>query len=71
MLEVGEGLVAEPSLVGEIAHMVAESQDGPRGVSPLTIAQRNSYPNLLLLCLEDHKLVDIILKNTRLKPCKA
>ena len=35
---------------GEQAHIVAEEDGGPRGKSPLTLDQRNSYHNLILLC---------------------
>jgi hypothetical protein len=46
------------SLVGQVAHIVAEKQGGPRGNSPLRADQRNDFPNLILLCLPHHKLVD-------------
>jgi hypothetical protein len=45
-------------LLGDVAHIVAEQDDGPRGRSALTIGQRNSEHNLLLLCLPDHKPID-------------
>lgn len=57
-LEIDDGVVAEPSLVGEVAHMVAEKISGPRGDSALVEEERNSYENLLLLCKDHHKLVD-------------
>ncbi len=40
------------------AHIVGESEDGPRGTSQLTKAQRDAYPNRIVLCLEHHKVVD-------------
>lgn len=43
---------------GEQAHIVAEEEGGPRGKSPLTAAQRNSYPNLILLCPTHHTKID-------------
>jgi hypothetical protein len=43
---------------GEQAHIVAEEEDGPRGKSCLTLQQRNSYPNLILLCPTCHTKVD-------------
>ena len=46
------------SIVSQEAHIVADSEDGPRGTSPLSQQERNSYPNLILLCLEHHKIVD-------------
>ncbi|CDH05645.1 conserved hypothetical protein [Xenorhabdus bovienii str. oregonense] len=45
-------------LVGEVAHIVAEKKDGPRGISDLTLSARNSERNLLLLCLMHHKVID-------------
>jgi hypothetical protein len=48
----------EESLVGDIAHIVAESPDGPRGISPLPIETRAKYVNLMLLCKRHHKIVD-------------
>jgi len=48
----------DPSIVGDEAHIVAEEPDGPRGDSPLTRAERDSYSNLMLLCKVHHKLVD-------------
>lgn len=48
----------DPSLVGETAHIVAEQPGGPRGDSSLTLEQRNTYSNLILLCNVHHKLVD-------------
>jgi hypothetical protein len=54
-----EGTPEDPVVVlGEIAHIVAESPGGPRGKSPLTAKQRNSYPNLILLCNQHHQLID-------------
>jgi hypothetical protein len=56
-------LVQEPSRdgsvpVGEIAHIVAEQPDGPRGQSPLSLEQRNHPPNLMLLCPTHHTEID-------------
>lgn len=50
--------VDHASLVGEVAHIVAEQADGPRGDSAVSLQTRNSPENLLLLCLDHHKLVD-------------
>jgi len=44
--------------LGEQAHIVAEEPSGPRGNSPLSIRERNSYHNLILLCPNDHALID-------------
>ena len=45
-------------VLGEMAHIVAESLNGPRGDSPLTAEQRNLYQNLILLCNQHHQLID-------------
>jgi hypothetical protein len=46
------------SLIGEICHIVADSEDGPRGRSSLTVDERSAYDNLLLLCRNHHKEID-------------
>lgn len=56
-------LVLEPEAgssvpVGEIAHIVGEQPDGPRGQSPLSAEQRNQPPNLMLMCPTHHSEVD-------------
>jgi hypothetical protein len=43
---------------GEQAHVVAEEEGGPRGKSILTLEQRNSYSNLILLCPTCHTKID-------------
>ena len=43
---------------GEVAHIVAEQRDGPRGGSALTPQQRNHESNLLLLCFDHHAEID-------------
>ncbi len=45
-------------LIGEVAHIVAEERDGPRGQSSLSLEERNAEPNLMLLCLKHHKIID-------------
>ncbi len=58
LLVVDETETDDPALIGEMAHMVAESVDGPRGVSSLTPEERDLYGNLLLLCRNHHRQVD-------------
>ena len=48
-------------VIGEQAHIVARSEDGPRGSSRLTLEERDSYANSILLCPTHHSLID---KNT-------
>ena len=43
---------------GQIAHIEGLSDEGPRANPELTLQQRNSYPNLILLCGTHHALVD-------------
>lgn len=44
--------------LGEQAHIVAEVNNGPRGDSQLTLYERNSYSNLILLCPTHHTIID-------------
>lgn len=53
-----EGEADDPSVLGEECHIVAREKDGPRGDSPLTEAQRDQFANLILLCLNHHKIID-------------
>ena len=41
-----------------MAHIVADSESGPRGNSPLKSEQRDRYENLILLCPNHHTLID-------------
>lgn len=43
-------------LVGQEAHIVGQSPDGPRGESDLT--ERDTYENLVLLCAHHHITID-------------
>lgn len=45
-------------VLGEEAHIVAQSKDGPRGEYPPPGDDIDSYENLILLCEEHHKLID-------------
>lgn len=45
-------------LLGEVAHIVAEQRNGPRGNIEMTLEERNSESNLILLCLKHHKVID-------------
>jgi len=48
----------DASVVGDVAHIVGESRQGPRGDFPLEEEDRNKYPNLILVCKEHHKVID-------------
>jgi hypothetical protein len=53
-----ESQTDDPSVLGEECHIVAEEPNGPRGSYPLPPDQRNRFSNLILLCLEHHKIID-------------
>jgi hypothetical protein len=44
--------------LGEQAHIVGEKDDAPRGKSPLSADERDSYHNLILLCPNHHTTID-------------
>jgi hypothetical protein len=44
--------------LGEMAHIVAKSNDGPRGNENLALDQRDNYSNLILLCPTHHSEID-------------
>src|SRR6266571_768033 len=58
MLVSPGGTPEEPVVTAEVAHIVAESIDGPRGDYPLPVERRNEQSNLLLLCAKHHKIID-------------
>ncbi|MFC8859765.1 NACHT domain-containing protein [[Kitasatospora] papulosa] len=60
-LSVGVGEASDEChllVLGEEAHIVAKEDDGPRGDSSVSIADRNSHLNLILLCPTHHTLID-------------
>lgn len=46
------------AVMGEMAHIVGHSGDGPRGSETFRGDDRDGYENLLLLCTEHHTLID-------------
>lgn len=46
------------AIVGEMAHIVAKKDDGPRGDPSLSLEFKDSYENLVLLCPTHHTLID-------------
>lgn len=44
--------------LGEEAHIVADNNSGPRADPSMPQSIRDSYPNMILLCEEHHKVVD-------------
>lgn len=49
---------SSPSVIGQIAHIYAVSEDGPRGKTGSTEKELNQAANLLLLCPTHHVKVD-------------
>jgi hypothetical protein len=48
----------QSAFIGDIAHIVADSRQGPRGDGRMSDADRDKHPNLLLLCKNCHARVD-------------
>ena len=48
----------DPALIGENCHIVGESAEGPRGVGPMSLEERNKYANLILCCRNHHRRID-------------
>ena len=46
------------AVIAELAHIVADSREGPRGKVSLSDAERNGYENFIVLCPEHHKVID-------------
>lgn len=46
------------SILGEMAHIIAQSPNGPRGSQKLSTSGRDQYENLILLCPNHHKTID-------------
>jgi hypothetical protein len=50
--------VTASTTFGEQAHIVGEKESASRGISILTLEERNSYHNLILLCPNHHTEID-------------
>ena len=53
-----DSLTLKDANFSNVAHIVAVSQDGPRGDHPLPLAERNNIDNLMLVCRKHHTLID-------------
>ncbi len=53
-----ESLTKKKTRLGNIAHIVADSVDGPRGDDPLPLSERAKKENLMLMCTEHHDFID-------------
>ncbi len=56
--DASEAVPSKAVLHGENCHIVAEKSDGSRGKSSLKPADRDRYPNLILLCANHHTIID-------------
>ncbi|HYW39250.1 MAG TPA: hypothetical protein VE957_14140 [Terriglobales bacterium] len=52
------GVMKRPVVTGQIAHIISESADGPRGTEYLPQGEHNKHTNLIYLCPQHHKEVD-------------
>lgn len=50
--------LSSTTITGDIAHIVAFADAGPRADGALNMKQKNDFDNLLLLCAACHRLVD-------------
>ncbi len=50
--------IGNPATLGAMCHIIGEKENSPRGHSPLSDIERNSYPNLILLCSHHHDIID-------------
>jgi len=48
-----------PAVIGEIAHIVAHGDNGPRSDPTLPMDKRDCYENWILLCPTHHAMVDV------------
>jgi hypothetical protein len=56
--EASKEIPSQSIVLGKVCHIVADSEKGSRGKSILTPEERDSYPNLILLCAEEHDRID-------------
>ncbi|MDL1981226.1 MAG: HNH endonuclease [Deltaproteobacteria bacterium] len=52
----------EIDTIGEIAHIVSRSPEGPRGDDNLPLEKRDEYSNLILLCPTHHSEIDTFIE---------
>ena len=48
----------DETLIGEMCHIIAEADNGPRGDSSFPMDKRNVYENLILMCRNHHRIID-------------
>lgn len=57
-LTIRDAQSGEVTVLGHVAHIVAQQDNGPRGDPVMSALQRDKYENLVLLCTGHHQLVD-------------
>lgn len=53
-----ESLTNKTAILGNVAHIVGDSEQGPRGDDSLPLGQRSDFENLMLMCTEHHNFID-------------
>jgi hypothetical protein len=53
-----ESLTSKPARLGNVAHIVGDKRDGPRGNDPLPMARRADFENLIMMCSTHHAFID-------------
>ncbi len=53
-----DGLTLKEDKFGHIAHIIADSENGPRGHATLSQQLSKDFSNLMLLCTTHHRLID-------------
>jgi hypothetical protein len=51
-------VTSEDAIIGDVCHIRAENEGGPRYDSKQTVEERHAFPNLILLCKNHHQVVD-------------
>lgn len=69
-LTLNEEDTSEAVTLGEMCHIVGEkkSKKSPRGISKMSLEDRNRYSNLILLCVHHHRIID---KNEKAWPVEV
>lgn len=55
---LNEPLTSRKAILGNVAHIVGDSEKGPRGDSPLPLDKRSEPENLMLMCTKHHSFID-------------
>lgn len=58
LVEAAEHPADRDAILGEEAHIISESRNGPRGTASVPGMNFDTYYNRILLCRNDHRIVD-------------